>query len=91
MALKNWEIIFDISVKEIKKLLKELNHDFDLFYGESNVVKETNKVINDAKLKNKVTHDDGALVSKEKHDPPIILIKSDGSFLYFSSFVFLTP
>ena len=85
MALKNWAIIFDISVKEIKKLLKELNHDFDLFYGESNVVKETNKVINDAKLKNKVTHDDGALVSKEKHDPPIILIKSDGSFLYLTT------
>ena len=42
-SLKNWEIIFDISVKEIKKLLEEMNHSFDFFYGESSVVKETKK------------------------------------------------
>lgn len=84
-ALKNWEIIFDISVKEIKKLLEEMNHSFDFFYGESSVVKETNQVIDDAKLNNKVTLDNGALISKEKHDPPIILIKSDGSFLYLTT------
>ena len=84
-ALKKWEIIFDISVKEIKKLLKEMNHSFDFFYGESSVVKETNQVIDDAKLNDRVTLDNGALVSKEKHEPPIILIKSDGSFLYLTT------
>ena len=30
-SLKNWEIIFDISVKEIKKLLEKMNHSFDFF------------------------------------------------------------
>ena len=84
-SLKNWEIIFDISVKEIKKLLEKMNHSFDFFYGESSVVKETNQVIDDAKLNNRVTLDNGALVSKEKHEPPIILIKSDGSFLYLTT------
>ena len=84
-ALKKWEIIFDISVKEIKKLLKEMNHSFDFFYGESSVVKETNQVIDDAKLNDRVTLDNGALISKEKHEPPIILIKSDGSFLYLTT------
>ncbi len=84
-SLKNWEIIFDISVKEIKKLLEEMNHSFDFFYGESSVVKETNQVIDDAKLNDRVTLDNGALVSKEKHEPPIILIKSDGSFLYLTT------
>lgn len=84
-SLKNWEIIFDISVKEIKKLLEKMNHSFDFFYGESSVVKETNQVIDDAKLNDRVTLDNGALVSKEKHEPPIILIKSDGSFLYLTT------
>ena len=84
-SLKNWEIIFDISVKEIKKLLEEMNHSFDFFYGESSVVKETNQVIDDAKVNDRVTLDNGALVSKEKHEPPIILIKSDGSFLYLTT------
>ena len=84
-SLKNWEIIFDISVKEIKKLLEKMNHSFDFFYGESSVVKETNQVIDDAKINNRVILDNGALVSKEKHEPPIILIKSDGSFLYLTT------
>ena len=84
-SLKNWEIIFDISVKEIKKLLEKMNHSFDFFYGESSVVKETNQVIDDAKLNDRVILDNGALVSKEKHEPPIILIKSDGSFLYLTT------
>ena len=62
-----------------------MNHSFDFFYGESSVVKETNQVIDDAKLNDRVILDNGALVSKEKHEPPIILIKSDGSFLYLTT------
>jgi arginyl-tRNA synthetase len=62
-----------------------MGHSFDWFYGESDVVEETKKVIANAKIQKKVVDDSGALVSKEKHEPPIILIKSDGSFLYLTT------
>ncbi|MDC0076710.1 arginine--tRNA ligase [Acidimicrobiaceae bacterium] len=85
LTLNNWRKIYKTSVTEIKKLLKEMGHSFDWFYGESDVVEETKKVIANAKIQKKVVDDSGALVSKEKHEPPIILIKSDGSFLYLTT------
>jgi len=83
--LKEWKIIYDVSVRNIKKLLDKLGHRFDWFYGESDVVKETEIVINDAKSKNKIYDDSGALLSKEVSDPPILLTKSDGSYLYLTT------
>jgi arginyl-tRNA synthetase len=85
LTLDNWKKIYKTSVTEIKKLLKEMGHSFDWFYGESDVVEETKKVIEDAKSQKKVVDDNGALVSKEKYEPPIILVKSDGSFLYLTT------
>ena len=75
----------DVSVKNIKKLLDKLGHRFDWFYGESDVIKETEIVINNAKSKNKVIDDNGALLSKESSDPPVLLTKSDGSYLYLTT------
>lgn len=83
--LKEWKIIYDVSVKNIKKLLDKLGHRFDWFYGESDVIKETEIVINNAKSKNKVIDDSGALLSKESSDPPVLLTKSDGSYLYLTT------
>lgn len=83
--LKEWKIIYDVSVKNIKKLLDKLGHRFDWFYGESDVIKETEIVINNAKSKNKVIDDNGALLSKESSDPPVLLTKSDGSYLYLTT------
>lgn len=82
---KEWKILYDISVDSIKELLQKLGHEFDWFYGESDVVKETELVINQAKLKNKIVDDNGALLSKEVNDPPILLTKSDGSYLYLTT------
>jgi len=82
---KEWKIIYDVSVKNINELLHKLGHGFDWFYGESDVVKETKLVIDDAKLKNKIVDDNGALLSKEPSDPPILLTKSDGSYLYITT------
>ena len=82
---KEWKIIYDISVKKINELIHKLGHGFDWFYGESDVVKETKLVIDDAKLKNKIVDDNGALLSKEPSDPPILLTKSDGSYLYITT------
>tara|TARA_A200000113_G_scaffold222792_1_gene237063 strand:+ start:30 stop:1664 length:1635 start_codon:yes stop_codon:yes gene_type:complete len=83
--LKEWKIIYDISVENIKKLLEKLGHRFDWFYGESDVVKETELVINNAISKNRVFDESGALLSKEPSDPPILLTKSDGSYLYLTT------
>ena len=82
---KEWKIIYDVSVKKINELIHKLGHGFDWFYGESEVVKETKLVIDDAKLKNKIVDDNGALLSKEPSDPPILLTKSDGSYLYITT------
>ena len=82
---KEWKIIYDVSVKKINELIHKLGHGFDWFYGESDVVKETKLVIDDAKLNNKIVDDNGALLSKEPSDPPILLTKSDGSNLYLTT------
>ena len=82
---KEWKIIYNVSVKNINELIHKLGHGFDWFYGESDVVKETKLVIDDAKLKNKIVDDNGALLSKEPSDPPILLTKSDGSYLYITT------
>ncbi len=83
--LKEWKIIYEVSVENIKKLLDTLGHRFDWFYGESDVVKETELVINNAISKNKVFDENGALLSKEPSDPPVLLTKSDGSYLYLTT------
>ena len=80
-----WTALYTLSVEEIKKLLTRLGHDFDYFYGESDVVKETEIVLKNASSNNLVRKDAGALVSTEKVDPPIILVKSDGSYLYLTT------
>lgn len=82
---KEWKIIYDVSVNNINELMDRLGHEFDWFYGESDVVKETKLVIDDAKLKNKIVDDNGAFLSKEPSDPPILLTKSDGSYLYITT------
>ncbi len=46
------ELLEELQIRNIKKLLDKLGHRFDWFYGESDVVKETEIVINDAKSKN---------------------------------------
>ena len=83
--IKEWKIIYDVSVENIKKLLDKLGHRFDWFYGESDVVAETKVVINEAKSKDKILDDNGAFLSKELSDPPILLTKSDGSYLYLTT------
>ena len=83
--IKEWKIIYDVSVENIKKLLDKLGHRFDWFYGESDVIAETKIVINEAKSKDKILNDNGAFLSKEISDPPILLTKSDGSYLYLTT------
>ena len=83
--IDDWRIIYDLSVNEIKILLEKLNHNFDYFYGESSVVSEVNQLIEEIKSLDLVRIDNGALVSNEDCDPPIIIVKSDGSYLYLTT------
>ena len=83
--LSQWKIIYNLAVPNIKKLLQNLNYEFDLWRGESDVVDEVKTVVASAQEKNLVVEDDGALVSTEKEDPPILITKSDGSYLYLTT------
>ena len=83
--IEKWKIIYNLSVDEIKNTLGRLNHEFDYFYGESDVVEESSKVLEIAKNKKLTNENQGAIVSSEDVDPPIILVKSDGSYLYLTT------
>ena len=80
-----WKIIYKISIDQIKLLFVKLQHSFDLFYGESDVINETYQVVEKAKKEKLVKIDDGALISTEESDPPIIITKADGSYLYMTT------
>ncbi len=83
--IRKWSIIRAISINEIKSLFVQLQHKFDLFYGESDVIDEANQVIVHAKKQGKVKFDNLALISTEERDPPVIIAKRDGSFLYMTT------
>ena len=83
--VKKWEKIKKISEDSLKDTLAVLNHSFDLWLGESDVNNLIPKMINDLKENNKVKLDNEALVSTEKTDPPILITKSDGSYLYLTT------
>ena len=83
--IKLWRIIYDLAIPNIKNLLFKLGHEFDWYFGESDVVDEVIEVVEKAKKENKVVEDGGAFVSNEKNDPPILITKSDGSFLYLTT------
>ena len=83
--LEKWKKVYNLTIPNIKNLLKKLDHDFDWYFGESNVVKETDLVVSKAIEDNKVKNDSGALISTEDVDPPILITKSDGSYLYLTT------
>jgi len=82
---KKWKIIYNLAIPNIKTLLNKLGHSFDWYFGESDVVKETDLVVSKAIDEKKVKKDDGALISTQEVDPPILITKSDGSYLYLTT------
>ena len=79
------QIVSNITIQSIQKLLLKLNHEFDLFYGESTVVDLIPQMIENLKNNSYVKLDDGALISKEKVDPPVLILKSDSTYLYMTT------
>ena len=81
----DWQIVSNITIQSIQKFLLKLNHEFDLFYGESTVVDLIPQMIENLKNNSYVKLDDGALISKEKVDPPVLILKSDSTYLYMTT------
>lgn len=86
-----FKVIFDISIKDIKRMYKFLNVEFDYWYGEKDAfpyMKDVLKYFND---KNLIEEDDGALIVRiakdddKKKMPPLLLQGSDGAYLYATS------
>ncbi len=84
-TLEKWECIRNVSLNSIKKTLSILQHDFDLWLGESSVNELIEPMIKSLKKEGKIDFDDGALVSTQDKEPKILITKSDGSYLYLTT------
>ena len=83
--ITKWENIKKTSLESLESTLDQLNHEFDLWRGESDVNDLIPDMIEDLKSKNKISLDDGAYVSGLETDPKILITKSDGSYLYLTT------
>ena len=83
--IQKWKHIHNLAIPNIKKLLNKLDHKFDWYFGESDAIKEVSTVVNEAISKGLLIEDSGALISTEEADPPILVTKSDGSYLYLTT------
>ena len=83
--INDWKLVSEITLNDIRKILLKLEHNFDLFYGESSVVDLIPEMIQALKEQNLVKIDDGALISNENTDPPVLILKSDGTYLYMTT------
>ena len=83
--IKKWEKIKIVSTESIKKILNLLNHNFDIWMGESDVNNLIPELIKDLDKKGKISIDNGAYVSNFKSEPKILITKSDGSYLYLTT------
>ncbi len=83
-----WKHILDVSVTDLKKNYKNLNVDFDLWKGESDVHDLIPGMVAYMKEEGYARMSEGALVVdvKEETDtkeiPPCMILKSDGASLY---------
>lgn len=83
-----WEKIYEVSIKEIKRIYNYLDVEFDLWLGESDSFNYIKSLTEYLDKKNLIVEDDGARVIKvneetdNKNMPPVILQKSDGAYLY---------
>lgn len=83
-----WNHIMKVSIADLKKNYTNLNVEFDLWKGESDVQDYIPKMAEYMKEKGYAYYDQGALIVdiKEEDDtkevPPCIILKSDGAALY---------
>ena len=85
VVLKKWKKLKEISVNSIKETLKILDHDFDLWMGESDVNHLIPEMLEKLITEGKISLDNGAYVSNLNSEPKILITKSDGSYLYITT------
>jgi len=84
-AINKWKIVYEISTNNLISFLKKINFNFDLYKGESDVVKLIPDMMTNLKEQGLVKEDQGAIVANDNQDPPAILVKSDGSYIYMTT------
>lgn len=83
-----WKHILQVSVSDLKKNYANLNVDFDLWNGESDVQDTIAPMVKELREQGLAYEDQGAVVVdvKEETDtkevPPCMILKSDGAALY---------
>lgn len=81
-----WQHLRKVSIAAVKKLYDQLGTHFDLWLGESDAHEDSFEVVKMAAEKGISEVDDGATIIRleesNKPKPPVILVKSDGSFAY---------
>jgi arginyl-tRNA synthetase len=85
LTLQNWKKISDVTINALKETLVMLHHDFDYWWGESNVNDLIPDMLKSLEIHRKIEKNDGALISAESTDPRILITKSDGSYLYLTT------
>lgn len=84
-AIKQWKVVYELSTENLISFLNKINFEFDLYKGESDVVELIPGLINSLKENNLVRLDQGALVANNNDNPPSIIVKSDGSYIYLTT------
>ncbi len=84
-TISEWKIIKNLSIESIKETLNLLDHDFDLWKGESDVNSLIPSMLDNLKKDKKISLDKGAYISNLDTDPKILITKSDGSYLYLTT------
>lgn len=83
-----WNIIKEISIKNIKNMYTKINAKFDLWEGETDSYPYIDEMLEILKNANCLEESQGALVCDVKLDtdkaeiPPLVVIKTDGTTLY---------
>ena len=83
--ISQWKKIKEISIESLEENFELLNHQFDYWYGESDVNSLIKPMLEDLKKNQKIIEDDNALISSENIEPKVLITKSDGSFLYITT------
>lgn len=83
-----WKHFHDVSVSELKKDFGALGVEFDLWYGESTVHDRLEPMVRDLLASGTARKSEGAVIidvaraDDKKEMPPLLLTRSDGSYLY---------
>ncbi|MGI9667808.1 MAG: arginine--tRNA ligase [Acidimicrobiia bacterium] len=83
-----WEHFHDVSVTEQRKDFGELDVEFDVWYGESTVNDRLEPLVQRLLASGVARESDGAVIvdvaqpDDKKEMPPLLLTRSDGSYLY---------